>query len=96
MPRIPSRPPLDLSGKWTVVELPSMSDDYLDLSPNPPCVARGEALTDTYAARSRHPGGVYVAMADGSVRFVKDSIQIATWRSLSTTRGGEIVDGESY
>lgn len=35
MPRIPSRPPLDLSGKWAVVELPSMSDDYLDLTPDP-------------------------------------------------------------
>ena len=35
MPRIPSRPPLDLSGKWIVVELPSMSDDYLGLSPDP-------------------------------------------------------------
>jgi len=32
MPRIPSRPPLDLSGKWIVVELPSMTDDYLTLS----------------------------------------------------------------
>ena|ERR1022692_2377323 len=31
MPRIPSRPPLDLSGKWAVVEMPSMSDDYLGL-----------------------------------------------------------------
>jgi hypothetical protein len=35
MPRIPSRPPLDLSGIWIVVELPSMSDDYLGLSPDP-------------------------------------------------------------
>ncbi|MGL4422353.1 MAG: hypothetical protein ACRCZF_16905 [Gemmataceae bacterium] len=35
MPRIPSRPPLDLSGKWAVVELPSMPDDYLDLTPHP-------------------------------------------------------------
>ena len=35
MPRTPSRPPLDLSGKWAVVELPSMTDDYLDLSPDP-------------------------------------------------------------
>ena len=35
MPRIPSRPPLDLSGKWIVVELPSMMDDYLDLTPDP-------------------------------------------------------------
>ena len=33
MPRIPSRPPLDLSGKWAVVELPSMADDYLGLTP---------------------------------------------------------------
>ena len=35
MPRVPSRPPLDLSGKWAVVELPSMTDDYLDLTPDP-------------------------------------------------------------
>lgn len=35
MPRIPSRPPLDLSGKWKVVELPSMADDYLGLSRDP-------------------------------------------------------------
>ena len=35
MPRIPSRPPLDLSGKWAVVELPSMPDDYLGLTPDP-------------------------------------------------------------
>ena len=35
MPRIPSRPPLDLSGKWAVVELPTMMDDYLDLTPDP-------------------------------------------------------------
>lgn len=35
MPRIPSRPTLDLSGKWAVVELPSMADDYLDLTPDP-------------------------------------------------------------
>ena len=34
MPRIPSRPPLDLSAKWVVVELPSMTDDYLGLTPD--------------------------------------------------------------
>ena len=28
-----------------------------------------------FAASSRHPGGVHVAMADGSSRFIKDSIQ---------------------
>ncbi|WP_435005439.1 DUF1559 domain-containing protein [Tundrisphaera lichenicola] len=65
-------------------------------SPNPPCIGRGEALTDTYASRSRHPGGVEVAMADGSVRFIKDSIQIVIWRGMSTIRGAEIGRAESY
>ncbi len=35
MPRIPSRPPLDLSGKWAVIELPTMDEDYLALTPDP-------------------------------------------------------------
>lgn len=65
-------------------------------SPNPPCVASGGALTDTYASRSRHPGGVDVAMADGAVRFVKDAVALPVWRALSTTRGGEVIDAGGY
>lgn len=42
-------------------------------------------------ARSQHPGGVNVAMCDGSVRFVSESISQATWRSLGSRNGGEIV-----
>jgi prepilin-type N-terminal cleavage/methylation domain-containing protein/prepilin-type processing-associated H-X9-DG protein len=44
------------------------------------------------AARSRHPGGVNVSLADGSVRFVSDSIDLSIWRSLSTRDGSEVVD----
>lgn len=44
------------------------------------------------AARSRHPGGVNVAMADGSVRFVGNSIDLELWRALSTRVGSEVVD----
>jgi prepilin-type N-terminal cleavage/methylation domain-containing protein/prepilin-type processing-associated H-X9-DG protein len=44
------------------------------------------------AARSRHTGGVNAAMGDGSVRFFTNSIDIATWRGLSTARGGEVVN----
>lgn len=43
------------------------------------------------AARSRHPGGVNVALCDGSVRFVSDAIALDTWRALSTTYGKESV-----
>ena len=43
------------------------------------------------SARSAHVGGVQVAICDGSVRFVSDSIDIGIWRSISTRAGGEVV-----
>ncbi|MGE3806513.1 MAG: DUF1559 domain-containing protein [Gemmataceae bacterium] len=43
------------------------------------------------AARSRHPGGVSIALADGSVRFVTDSVDLSTWRALGTRAGDEVV-----
>jgi prepilin-type processing-associated H-X9-DG protein len=42
-------------------------------------------------ARSKHTGGVNAALADGSVRFVTDSIDLATWRALGTRANGEAV-----
>jgi prepilin-type N-terminal cleavage/methylation domain-containing protein/prepilin-type processing-associated H-X9-DG protein len=41
------------------------------------------------SARSYFPGGVNVSMADGSVRFVRDEINIDTWRAMATRAGGE-------
>ena len=35
-------------------------------------------------------------LADGSVRFVKDSVNGLAWRGLSTTAGGEIISGDTY
>src|SRR5690606_26534842 len=43
------------------------------------------------AARSRHTGGVNVAMGDGSVRFIGESIDLWTWRALGSRNGGEVV-----
>jgi prepilin-type processing-associated H-X9-DG protein len=42
------------------------------------------------AARSNHPGGANVCLADGSVRFVRDGVDPLTWRALSTRAGGEV------
>jgi prepilin-type N-terminal cleavage/methylation domain-containing protein len=41
------------------------------------------------AARSWHPGGVAIALADGSSRFIGDQVEINVWRALSTPEGGE-------
>ena len=43
------------------------------------------------AARSFHPGGVNVLLADGSVRFVADAVQFSAWRALGTRSGAEAV-----
>jgi|SRR5262245_1162371 len=43
------------------------------------------------AASSYHPGGVNVCLADGSVRFVRDSIDFALWQALGSRAGGEVI-----
>jgi len=51
--------------------------------------ARLHAAYGWRAARSRHPGGVNVVMADGSGQFVSDSVDPAVWKALATRAGGE-------
>jgi prepilin-type N-terminal cleavage/methylation domain-containing protein/prepilin-type processing-associated H-X9-DG protein len=49
-----------------------------------------------YAARSYHPGGVNVLMADGSVRYIKNTISLITWQALGSISGGEVIDASSF
>jgi prepilin-type processing-associated H-X9-DG protein len=43
------------------------------------------------SARSRHSGGgVNVVYCDGHVGWVSNTVNIATWRALSTSQGGEV------
>lgn len=49
-----------------------------------------------FSPRSNHPGGVNVAMTDGSVRYIKDTIAQRTWFSIGTRDGGEVVSADSY
>jgi prepilin-type processing-associated H-X9-DG protein len=41
-------------------------------------------------ARSAHPGGVNVALGDGSVRFVRDSVNLLTWQRLGHGKDGQV------
>ena len=47
-------------------------------------------------ASSNHPGGVNVAMLDGSVKFIKNTVNQATWWGLSTKAGGEVISSDQY
>ncbi|GIW89079.1 MAG: general secretion pathway protein GspG [Isosphaeraceae bacterium] len=49
-----------------------------------------------FTPRSEHPGGVNVLMVDGSVRFIKDTINLQTWWAINTSRGGETVSQSEY
>ncbi len=46
--------------------------------------------------RSNHTGGGNFAFADGSVRLISDSIDLATYRALATIRGGELVSADAF
>ncbi|WP_442481807.1 DUF1559 family PulG-like putative transporter [Aeoliella sp. SH292] len=53
----------------------------------------GQGGANTHvAARSHHPGGVNVAMSDGSVDFKTDGVDVAYWRSLGTRGNGDVVN----
>jgi prepilin-type N-terminal cleavage/methylation domain-containing protein/prepilin-type processing-associated H-X9-DG protein len=45
---------------------------------------------------SYHPGGVNALFGDGSVRFVKDSINLVAFRSILTLAGGDVVSSDQY
>lgn len=47
-----------------------------------------------YSPRSFHNGGVYVALADGAVRFVANSIDSAIWQSIGTRNAVDRIEGE--
>jgi prepilin-type N-terminal cleavage/methylation domain-containing protein/prepilin-type processing-associated H-X9-DG protein len=57
--------------------------------------ATNEGATASTAS-SRHPGGVNVLFADGSIHFVKNSISNVTWWALGSRNGGEVVSSDAY
>jgi len=46
------------------------------------------------AARSVHPGGVNVALADGHITFMPNEIDLAVWRALGARNDGTTIAHE--
>ncbi|MGE3807641.1 MAG: DUF1559 domain-containing protein, partial [Gemmataceae bacterium] len=46
---------------------------------------------DSARAQSNHPGGIHIALGDGSVRFVSQTIADATWAALCDPRDGAVI-----
>jgi len=45
---------------------------------------------------SRHSGGLNATFGDGSVRFIKNSINPTTWFGLQTIHNAEVISSDSY
>lgn len=60
---------------------------YFDWTPN-------SNHSDPWKVNSFHPGGVNLAMADGSVHFCRDEIDYAIFQAYATRNGGEAIDSE--
>jgi prepilin-type processing-associated H-X9-DG protein len=56
----------------------------------------GRGTITMASASSNHPGGVNVLFMDGSVRFVKSSVNYRAWYAIATPSGGEPVSSTSY
>jgi prepilin-type N-terminal cleavage/methylation domain-containing protein/prepilin-type processing-associated H-X9-DG protein len=59
--------------------------------PGGPCNSLGQ-----WGFRGLHPGGVNFAMTDGSVRFIKNSTNLAAYRALGTRNQAEVISSDSY
>jgi len=86
----------------TIVVLPVLgsmnsgasSNEDLDLVGIPE--ASGGPTFAAVTSRSWHPGGVNSLFGDGSVRFIKQTIDGNTWRALGSVNGSEIISADQY
>jgi hypothetical protein len=86
----------DLRGfQWASGEIrcASYNHFYGPNSPTPDCMGIDLDFSDLgwRTARSRHQGGVNLAMGDASIRFVGNGIDLGIWQALATRNGGEVV-----
>ena len=54
------------------------------------------AAPSRWGAGSSHPGGFNAAMADGSVRFIKNTIDLNVFRAVITRAAGEVIGAGAF
>jgi prepilin-type N-terminal cleavage/methylation domain-containing protein len=47
-------------------------------------------------SRSKHPGGVHIALADGTVRYIQNNIQQTIWQAITGRNDNRVVDMSSF
>jgi prepilin-type N-terminal cleavage/methylation domain-containing protein len=66
-------------------------------TPNAPAISTPNSPTASVANfNSRHPGGSFFGFGDGSVRFVRDTVNPQTFGELATRSGGEVISDDDF
>ncbi len=73
------------------VQPPDWINPVLNASGLPSCMILGQ-----WGFRSFHPSGANFAFADGSVKFIKNSVNYSTYRGLGTRAGAEVISSDAY
>jgi prepilin-type N-terminal cleavage/methylation domain-containing protein/prepilin-type processing-associated H-X9-DG protein len=68
---------------------PSAGEDFVIHPPN----ARTAHVCQMH---SEHPGGANVLLGDGSVRFIKETINQNAWAAMATIKGGEVISADEF
>lgn len=58
--------------------------------------AKGGPTMAAVTSRSNHPDGVNSLFGDGSVHFIRSTVNGSVWRGLTTVGGSEIISSEDY
>ena len=64
-------------------------------TPNTKSCDAGSPWDGIITPASNHTGGVNMLFLDGSVKFIKNSINYLTWTGIGTMSGGEVLDSSS-
>ncbi len=82
---------------------PDVQDEPMNRSPGTPTIYGSDASGFNRGGRDfvsgfrgSHPGGVNFVFCDGSVRWVREAIDPATYRALSTYAAGEVIPADGF
>lgn len=79
---------------WCMGEMCCTTYNHVDVPNSITCAGIGfpgnmSNMSMDVPPSSRHPGGINCLMGDGSVRFVRETVDLSTWRAMGTMNGGE-------
>jgi prepilin-type N-terminal cleavage/methylation domain-containing protein len=83
-------------GSWAMGEMCCTLYNHVSLPNTTTCAGIGfiggmKNMPMQQPATSNHSGGVNLALGDASVRFVANTVDLATWRALGTRKHGEVL-----